>query len=382
METPPVKSKKKNLIGLWASLGIVGIIGLALVINYWPNIVRQFRAADSSVITDSEDKNRYKFSDKITSYEDVVAKVSPSVVSILTSTQTESLMGQDLSQISAGSGVILTKDGYILTNKHVVDGAQHIAIVTADDHGYYQAKTVALDPVNDLAYLKINPTSELSPIEVGNSKTIKVGQPVLAIGNALGEYQNSVTNGIISGVGRDLSATDQMNRKIENLVDLIQTDAAINPGNSGGALVNAAGQLIGINTAIAKEANGLGFAIPIGAAKGVIKQLGNVEAPQRAYLGVSYTNLTAATARRFNVKPGRGALVGENNGVVQGSPADKAGVKPGDVIIKIDQHEVGVVGGVATLVSEFAPGDQITLTIMRGNRTLTLKVRLGAFPES
>ena len=174
-------------------------------------------------------------------------------------------MGSSVQQ-GAGSGIILSKDGYILTNKHVVSGAKAVVVALANGETYDDVEILFLDPMNDLAFLKISNVNNLTPIEIGDSKTIKVGQPVLAIGNALGEYQNTVTDGIISGVGRNIVAQGGNGYgavRSEGLSDLIQTNAAINSGNSGGPLVNAGGQLIGINTAVAQNAHGIGFAIQL-----------------------------------------------------------------------------------------------------------------------
>lgn len=372
---------KSNLTGLLVSLGVVAILGLATLIQFWPQIISKLKPAEPSSpqLEITEDKNKFSFNDQV-SYADVVAKVAPSVVSILTSTQASSFWGQSITQSGAGSGVVLTTDGYILTNKHVIDGAHEILVVTSDGKNHTDVEVAVIDPNNDLAFLKIKEVQNLQPIELGDSKTIKVGQPVLAIGNALGEYQNTVTNGIVSGVGRNITAQDSFGRTQENLSDLIQTNAAINSGNSGGALVNAGGQLIGINTAMAQNANGIGFAIPIGAAKGIIKQLGN-QSVKRSYLGVKYINLTPVVAQEYQLDITKGALIDRADGVQSGSPAHRAGLKNGDIILKINDFTVGSAGGVATLVSEYAPGDTIKMTVRRGNKTFEAKATLIAFPE-
>lgn len=373
---------RSSLIGLLVSLGLITIVGLMIVVQFWPKIVAKLKPVESPPVQTKvvEDKNMLSFSEQV-SYADVVDKVAPSVVSILTSTQTSSIWGQSVTQSGAGSGVVLTADGYVLTNKHVIDGAHKILVVTSDGKNHADVEVVIADPNNDLAFLKIKEVQGLQPIELGDSKTIKVGQPVLAIGNALGEYQNTVTNGIISGVGRNITAQDSLGRTQENLSDLIQTNAAINSGNSGGALVNAGGQLIGINTAMAQNANGIGFAIPVGAAKGFIKQLGK-QSVKRAYLGVKYINLTPVVAQEYQLNTTKGALIDRADGVQSGSPAHKAGLKNGDIILKINNFTVGSAGGVATLVSEYAPGDTIKMTIKRGDKTLEVSATLVAFPES
>jgi S1-C subfamily serine protease len=203
---------------------------------------------------------------------------------------------------------------------------------------------------------------------------------VVAIGNSLGQYQNTVTSGIISGVGRPISA--QSGDTVENLNDLIQTDAAINPGNSGGPLLNLQGQVIGINTAIAQDAQGIGFAIPISAAKGMLKGVLAGKAVEHAFMGVNYVMITADIAKQHNLSLKKGAYVVSSTGsspIVSGSPAEKAGLKDKDIITKVNNIEVGPAGDVASLVSEYAPGDTIQLTIVRDGREQTLNVTLAAY---
>ena len=197
-----------------------------------------------------------------------MSKVSPSVVSIVTEIRSNSWYGTTTSS-AAGTGFILTDNGYIMTNKHVVDGAKSISVILEDGTTYEKAKLVGIDPLNDAAILKIK-AENLTPVTLGDSKTISTGQSVVAIGNALGVYGNSVTYGIISGTGRSIVASDSNGEAYESLSDLIQTDAAINSGNSGGPLVNAAGQVVGINTATSGSAENIGFSIPIGSVKGII----------------------------------------------------------------------------------------------------------------
>ncbi len=383
----PIVEKKTNNKASVIALAVFGLVMILCAIAYfagWLNYKPKSSVVDQQEISTSSDsdKNSYQFTDQSTSISDLVEKVSPSVVSILTTTNSVTFWGEDSVQQGAGSGVILSKNGYILTNRHVVSGAKDVMVVLANGETYDDVKLVFLDPMNDLAFLKINGVSDLSPIEIGDSKTIKVGQPVLAIGNALGEYQNTVTNGIISGVGRNIIAQSGNGYgvvKSEGLSDLIQTDAAINSGNSGGPLVNAGGQLIGINTAVAQNAHGIGFAIPIGAAKGVIKQLGRTDVEiRRSYVGVSYTEITPTIAKQQGLSRSRGALIG-SGGVIPNSPAQLAGLRDGDVIVKVNGSEVGVVGSVATLVAEYSPGETIELTILRGEAELTFRIKIGEY---
>lgn len=339
----------------------------------------------SSIEFSREDKNNYQFAEQKNpeTISEVAAKVSPSVVSIITASQVETIFGQRGTQQGAGSGVILSKDGYILTNKHVINRQDSIMVILSNGQTYEDVKVIFSDPINDLAVLKVGQVDNLAPIEIGDSKTIKVGQPVLAIGNALGEYQNTVTNGIISGIGRNITARSgsSLSSQTENLTDLIQTNAAINSGNSGGPLVNAGGQLIGINTAVAENANGIGFAIPIGATKGIIKQLRSGKSINRVFLGVQYIELNPTLARQNKLDVVRGALI-DSNGIVAGSAADRAGLKGGDIVTKVGQYEVGLIGGLSTLLAEYAPDEEVVLTVLRQDKTMSVNVKLDAYPDS
>ena len=386
-----IREKKSNnsvatVVVVTASLLLWGLFGYLGWRYFFQSSNRLMPEADNtSPVIDTSgaiDKNSYQFVDQKISISDVVERISPSVVSVLTTVDARTFWGESSVQQGAGSGVVLSKDGYILTNKHVVSGAKSVVVVLSDGQAYENVEIVFSDPMNDLAFLKIKEVSHLKPIEIGDSKTIRVGQPVLAIGNALGEYQNTVTDGIVSGVGRNIIAQSDSGYgavRSEGLTDLIQTNAAINSGNSGGPLVNAGGQLIGINTAVAHNAHGIGFAIPIGAAKGVIKQLGGVDAIKRGYVGVSYVEATPAIAKQYNLPLTRGALVGPNNGIRADSPAEIAGLRDGDIITKVNGFEVGVIGSVATLVAEYKPGEAIELTLRRGDDTKDVKIIVGSY---
>lgn len=312
--------------------------------------------------------------------DSVIEKASPSVVSVLTKITVSNYFYGTSTEEGAGSGIIVSGDGIILTNKHVVSDANTVSVVLADGTTYNDVEVVVTDPLNDVAFLKIPDVSDLPVAELGDSSTVRVGQSVIAIGNSLGQYQNTVTRGIISGTGRPVSAQD--GTSVETLDDLLQTDAAINPGNSGGPLLNTSGQVIGINTAIIEGAEGIGFSIPINATKGFLKQVLAGETASRAYLGIRYTTVNAAVAKEFDLSVSTGAYIYASNGqqaVVGGSPADKAGIKTGDVITKINDVEVGKGGGVSSLIAEYAPGDTIKITFVRGNDTKTVNVTLSSY---
>ena len=309
----------------------------------------------------------------------VAEKVSPSVVSITTKSQSASPYFGTQEEEGAGTGIIVSKDGYILTNKHVIDGASTVGVVLADGTTHTDVKVLGTDPLNDVAFLKVNDVSNLPAAELGDSTSVRIGQKVVAIGNSLGQYQNTVTSGIISGTGRPISA--QSGNSVESLTDLLQTDAAINPGNSGGPLLNLKGQVIGINTAIAQDAQGIGFSIPINSAKGILKGVLAGGEVKRAYMGVNFVPITADVAQHYNLSVKKGAYVynGDQSAVVPGGPGDKAGIKDKDIITKVGGIEVGDRGGIASLVGEYAPGDTIQLTILRNGQTLTLNVTLEAY---
>ncbi|MEO7905088.1 MAG: trypsin-like peptidase domain-containing protein [Candidatus Saccharimonadales bacterium] len=313
----------------------------------------------------------------------VVSKVSPSVVSVLTTSQRDSPYFGSTEQGGAGTGIIIGSDGYVMTNKHVISGVSAVSVILADGTAYDDVKVVGVDPLNDIAFLKIPNVSQLPVAELGDSTSIRIGQSVIAIGNSLGQYQNTVTSGIVSGTGRPISAQEGSDSKtVENLTDLIQTDAAINPGNSGGPLLNLHGHVIGINTAVAQDAQGIGFSIPIGATKGLIKEVLAGRGVQRAFLGVNYIPITADVAKHYKLAVKQGAYVYKGPGaspISVGSPAAAAGLKDKDIITKVGQIPVGDRGSVASLLGEYAPGDTIELTVMRADKTMTVKVTLAVY---
>ena len=322
-----------------------------------------------------------------TTNEDVITSiaesVSPSVVSIVTNVTTQTIFGATKGE-AAGTGIIVSKDGYVLTNKHVVSGANKVEVILSDGTSYTNVTVVGSDPLNDIAFLKINGVDNLSPAELGDSATTRVGQEVVAIGNSLGQYQTTVTSGIISGKGRPITAGSEGTGETESLTDLLQTDAAINPGNSGGPLLNRSGQVIGVNTAVAANAQGIGFAIPINATKGALKQVLAGKGVERSYLGLRYVTLTPDVARQYNVSVTQGAyIIGAEGspGVLPGSPADKAGLREKDIIKKVNNMTVGPQGGVSSLIGEYAPGDTVSLLVLRDGRELTLKATLEAYSD-
>ena len=312
----------------------------------------------------------------------IAEKVSKSVVSIVTSTKATNLFGQTYSSAAAGTGVIVTSDGYILTNKHVIDGASKVTVILDDGTTYEDVEVVTTDPLNDIAFLKIDGVSNLTAATLGDSKTISVGQQVIAIGNALGEYQNTVTAGIVSGTGRSVTASDGTGYNTETLSDMIQTDAAINSGNSGGPLVNAAGEVIGINTATSTTAENMGFAIPISSVKGMLAQLIESGKAERTYLGVYSVEITPEVAKSYNLPVSTGAYLyspSSYSAIVNNSPASKAGLKDKDIITAINGVKIGAAGSLSSLIGEYKPGDTVQLTVIREGKEIAVNVTLEGY---
>jgi serine protease Do len=264
----------------------------------------------------------------------------------------------------AGSGVIINADGTILTNNHVVDGANEI-VVTLNDKQEHKAKVLGRDPKTDLAVIRMDGKGPFSPATLGDSSVSRVGEWVIAIGNPFG-LTNTVTAGIISAKGRIIGAGPYD--------DFIQTDAPINPGNSGGPLFNMKGEVIGINTAIVPNGQGIGFAIPINTAKNLLPDLVSKGKVTRGYLGINIQNITDDLAKSLQLKDTSGALVSE---VVQGSPAAKAGVKRGDVVVNFNTQQIKGSHELSSSVAGTAVGKQVPLKVIRDGKELTLRVIVG-----
>lgn len=314
--------------------------------------------------------------------------ISQSVVSINTqSTSTpsplDSLFGVSGQQTeSAGTGIIISSDGIVVTNKHVIENASNISVTTSDGKSYSNVSILAKDPRSnyDVAFLKIKAVNNLHPAKIGDSSKIQVGDSVLAVGYALGEFQNTVTNGIISGIGRPIVAGDGSG-SAETLNDLIQTDAAMNPGNSGGPLVNMNGEVIGINTAVASSAQNIGFSIPINDVKTQITSILNKGKLEVPYFGVRYVMLNSNLKSVYDLPTDQGAWLkagNQNQAVINDSPADKAGLKENDIITKVDNQDVNSDKPLSTVLGKYKVGDNITITYLRDGKTYTAKATLEA----
>ena len=325
------------------------------------------------------------------SYADAVKKASPSVVNIYATKLTversktifddpvfQRFFGNRLStkpkvkrENSLGSGVIISSDGLIMTNNHVIQGALEIWVVLNDGRTL-KAEIVGTDPDTDLALLKTG-EKNLAVIKAGNSETMQVGDVVLAIGNPFGVGQ-TVTMGIVGATGRS-------HLGINTFENFIQTDAAINPGNSGGALINAYGELVGINTAIFSKSggsHGIGFAIPVKLAEGVMQQLLKNGRVIRGWLGLAGQDMTQELAKSFNLKETKGVLI---SGVLGGGPADKAGIKPGDIIIKVDDQEQKNASEILNYIATLSPGSKIVLFGWRGESEFKTEVTVAERPQ-
>jgi serine protease Do len=335
----------------------------------------------------------------ISNESELIASIAKTVGQSVVSVDVESeVPAQDFfgntrtqSQQAAGTGFIISNDGTIVTNRHVVpDGTTNVSITLSDGTRYDDVDVVgrtASSSSQDVAFLKINDLKgkKLVPAVLGDSSKTEIGDRVIAIGNALGQFQNTVTSGIISGFGRDVVAGDESGGQTnENLTDLFQTDTAINQGNSGGPLVNINGEVIGINTAIASNAQNIGFAQPINDVKGLISSVLEGGKLQQPYLGVRYVSLTNDLAKEFNLKTTRGAYITSGSGqeaVVKDSPADKAGLEDHDVITKVNNIIVDDKTSLTAALSRFKVGDKVTLTVIRDGKKITKEVTLEAVPE-
>ena len=286
--------------------------------------------------------------------------------------------GTEKKQVSAGTGFIVSSDGLILTNKHVVslDDVEYTVINSKGEK--FPAKVLARDPVQDLAIIKIK-KNNLTPLVLGDSEKIEVGQTIIAIGNALGEFENSVSVGVISGLKRNISASG--GGVMESLENIIQTDAAINQGNSGGPLLNLNGEIIGINVAMVIGAQNIGFAIPINSAKRDIESVkvtGKISYP---FLGVRYKILDKTTADKNNLPVEYGAWIIRGDkptetGVTPGSPADKAGLKENDIILEFDGIKITEENPLSKLVGKKSVGDTVNLKVFKGGKEVIIKVVL------
>jgi S1-C subfamily serine protease len=313
-----------------------------------------------------------------------VAKVAPATVQIVAND------GQG--DTAVGAGIIYDVRGWVLTNKHVVSGAKTITVRLADDRRA-TATLYGIDTLTDLAIVKMSGVVDILAAPLGDSSSLQVGQLAIAIGSPLGlAYPNTVTEGIVSALGRDIAVagdTPSTAGTTTSLHGLIQTDAAINPGNSGGPLVDASGQVIGINTASAQTATGIGFAIPINVAKPIMQQALAGEKLSRPFIGVSYSLITKALAAQNNLPLEQGAWVHKEDSsgdavpaVTVGSPGEAAGIRTGDIITTVEGQQIDLLHRLEDLLVQYSPGRTISLQLYRDGGYLTVRVTLGTRPDN
>lgn len=327
---------------------------------------------------------------------DIAKTVGPSVVSIDVTSQAQQLdffgRSRPVEQQAAGTGIIISDSGYVVTNRHVIDANTSKVAVTLSDGTTLEdvdvvGRTSDSDSL-DIAFLKITDAKgkKLTPAKLGDSSKVQVGDKVVAIGNTLGQFQNTVTSGIISGYGRSVEAGSSSGSESESLQNLFQTDTAINEGNSGGPLVNINGEVIGINTAIASGgAENVGFAIPINDVQGLVKSVLATGKLERPYLGVRYVTLNDQYAAELQLSVKRGAYIAPSesgtSSILADSPAAKAGLKEKDVIVKVDGTPIDEKNSLVSLVSRKTVGDQVELTIIRDGKETKIKVTLEAYKQ-
>jgi serine protease DegQ len=373
---------------IFAQTATIAVALLFVVSTFRPEWLPE-RGAPGAVLQQSSASGPVSSAARVNSYYDAVQRATPSVVNIFTSKEIRSpkhpllndpifrrFFGDQLPDeaqraSSLGSGVIVSTSGYIVTNHHVVEAADEIEVALADGKKLL-AKVVGNDPETDIAVLRVN-AENLPAITFGSSDALHVGDVVLAIGNPFGVGQ-TVTGGIVSALGRT-------GLGINTFENFIQTDAAINPGNSGGALVDASGNLIGINTAIFSRSGGsmgIGFAIPVSTAKMVLEQIVKSGGVTRGWIGVEVQEITPPVAESFKLGSTRGALIA---GVLRGGPADKAGVKPGDVLVEIEGKPVLDPAAMLNLVAALAPGAPAKVKLKRQGHDVDASVTVGRRPK-
>lgn len=328
---------------------------------------------------------------------DVAEKSSPAVVSIIISKDLPKYenflngngwfsypdrkqIGTELQQIGSGSGFLITADGMILTNRHVVSDTDATYTVILNDGKQYDAKVLARDTILDVALIQIE-ASDLPFLNLGTSESLKIGQSVIAIGNSLGEFSNTVSSGIVSGLGRSITASDSGGNSSERLENVIQTDASINPGNSGGPLLDITGNVIGVNVAVAQNAENIGFAIPITAVKPIVESVQATGKIVRPYLGVRYQMINKQLQEELKLPVDSGALISAGEGsdevaVLENSPAAKAGFKAGDILLEIDGKELNSRNSLQTEIQKHKVGDSVSVKFQRDQDIQTVDVVL------
>ena len=294
--------------------------------------------------------------------------------------------GTEKKEIGGGTGFVVSKDGLILTNKHVVTDKDADYTVLTNTGQTFPAKVLARDPIQDIAILKITTQKSLPVIKLGDSNNLQIGQTVIAIGNVLGEFRNSISVGVISGLGRNVTASGGGFSEV--LEDIIQTDAAINPGNSGGPLLNLKGEVIGINTAVAINAQSVGFTIPINRAKKDIEQVKAIGRIAYPFLGIYYTVISADLQKEYDLKVNYGAWIGRDQtggktdqAIFSGSPAEKAGLQQDDIILEFNNEKIDLNNPLSKIILKYNPGDEVVLKFLHEQEEKTVNVILDEMGE-
>lgn len=375
-------SKKRTLFAL-----VIVILAITIyAVNFQPqllswlnNNIAKITGLYSKYQTSTQSSRESNVVQKVVDEESAVIKaveeVSPAVVSIIADQVVwDPFSGPIREQGGIGTGFIVDKNGLIVTNKHVVANTNVKYFVVLKDKTKYEVDKIFRDPLNDVAIIKINEVKFKNVVQWGDSSKLKVGQTVIAIGNALGRLDNTVTKGVVSAIGRGVTASSPLGQS-EVLENAIQTDAALNPGNSGGPLLNLSGQVIGINVAISQDAQNIGFAIPVNIVKPVVddfKAKGKITMP---FLGIEYFMITKEIAELRNLT--QGAFV---KSVVEGSEAEKAGIKAGDIITKVDSEVIGEERSLGKVILSHKVGEKLRLTIIRDDKEIALTAVLGEAP--
>ncbi len=415
------KSKNKNksnfsryivlIIIISFLVGSISALAVSLIINsLYPKTSSTVveKIIEKPQTDQSIEKEKIKIIDEESATIKVVEKAAPAVVSIVATKEISRYLYEwspleeffkeewpfefkfpkpkripEKQQIGRGTGFIISSDGLILTNKHVIDEKDADYSVITNEGKTLPAKVLATDPFNDIAIIKVE-GKNLPILPLGDSDQIKIGQTVIAIGFALGEFRNTVTKGVISGIGRKIVAGG--GGRIEELENVIQTDAAINPGNSGGPLLNLRGEVIGINTAMSLEGQLIGFAIPINTAKYAIESVKKFGKVVRPFLGIRYIIINETIKKANNLPVDYGALIvkGESPtelAITPGSAADKAGLQENDIILELNGQKITQENPLAKMIQKFKPGDEITLKVLSKGKEKIIKVILGEYKE-
>ncbi len=377
------------------SLVVGGFAGWGVVWYHSSDILSSDRSSLKEVVKEEIIKKTTEETAVISAVE----KANPAVVSIIATKEMPIMerlpggffglpqyesRGSREAEVGGGSGFLISSDGYIVTNKHVVEDREAEYTVLTNDQERHKVEVLDRDPIIDIAILKMEGEG-LPNLDLGDSSDLKVGQTVIAIGNALGEFKNTVSTGVISGLSRSIVA-GTFTGEMERLTGMIQTDASINKGNSGGPLLDISGKVIGINTAMASGAGNIGFALPINEVKNVIEDVKEHGRILRPWLGVRYVQLTEEIIESNNLEIDHGALIVsgqriEDLAVMPGSPADKAGLEANNIILEVNGEKITQDRPLAETLGQYNPGDKVNLKIYSKGEKTNIEVELGERPE-